>query len=245
VFADAGSARVSHRLGLRRLVTLTTVDPTRWVVSRMGNATKLALATSPYPGVPALLADARLRAVGDRMDAVGHLDEVRDEPAFAALVDEVRPHTAPAMQQLVTVAGEVLALAGEIRRELPGAPSATGQDVSEQLAGLIFPGFIAATPVSAWRRLPTYLRAIQRRLTAAATNPRHEALGLATITELEDEYASLCGRFPSGPLPEPVAEVGWLLEELRVGLFAQGLGTTVPVSAKRVRAAMQAVRPVN
>ena len=63
---------------------------------------------------------------------------------------------------------------------------------------------------------------------------------MVVITELEDDYAGLCARFPAGPLPQAVAEVGWLLEELRVSLFAQSLGTAVPVSAKRVRVAMQA-----
>ena len=100
--------------------------------------------------------------------------------------------------------------------------------------------FIAATPSAAWSRLPIYLKAIQRRLEAAVGNPRHETDGLQVIGELEDEYARLCARFPSGPLPDAVAAVGWLLEELRIGLFAQSLGTAVPVSAKRLRAAIAA-----
>ncbi len=241
VFADAGAAVRAHRNGLRRLITLTTVDPTRWVVSRMGNATKLALATSPYPDVPALLADARLKATGDLADAVGGLDGVRDEAAFTRLADLVRQDAATAMQQTVQVAGEVLQLAGQVRSRLQAAPPATRDDVAEQLAGLVYPGFVAATPAAAWRRLPVYLKAMLRRLEASVTNPRNEAQGLALITELEDEYAALCARFPAGPLPAEVAAVGWLLEELRVGLFAQALGTAGPVSAKRVRAAMSAV----
>ena len=63
------------------------------------------------------------------------------------------------------------------------------------------------------------------------------------IADLEDEYAELCARFPSGPLPQRVADIGWLLEELRIGLFAQALGTAVPVSAKRVRSALALAAP--
>ncbi|MCB0912348.1 MAG: DUF3418 domain-containing protein, partial [Propionibacteriaceae bacterium] len=243
VFAEADAATRAHRNGLRRLVTLTTVDPTRSVVSRMGNATKLALATSPYPDVPALLADARLKATGDLLDAIGGLDAVRDAAAFQKLSDAVRADAAAAMQRTVTLTGEVLQLAGEVRRALPSAPPATRDDASEQLDGLIYRGFIAATPASAWLRLPTYLKAIRRRLDAAVTNPRHETEGLAVIADLEDEYAALCAQFPSGPLPQRVADVGWLLEELRIGLFAQALGTAVPVSAKRVRTALAAAQP--
>jgi ATP-dependent helicase HrpA len=240
VFADPESARLAHRNGVRRLITLTTVDPTRSVVARMSNSTKLALATSAYPDVPALLADARLKVVGELVDAHGGVQLVRDDVCFAQVTDAVLGEVAAAMQQAVTVAGEVLSLAGEIRRKLPGAPSATAADIKEQLDGLLYRGFIAATPPLAWQRLVVYLKAIRRRLEAVQTNPRHEADGLAVISELEDEYARLCARYPSGPLPGQVADIGWLLEEQRVSLFAQALGTARPVSAKRVRAAIQA-----
>ena len=243
VFADLDAAVRAHRDGLRRLITLTTVDPTRSVVSRMGNATKLALATSPYPDVPALLADARLKATGDLAGAIGGLDEIRDGESFDRLADAVRADAAAAMQRTVILAGEILQLAGDARRALAGVPVATRDDASEQLDGLVYRGFIAATPATAWLRLPTYLKAIRRRLDAALTNPRHEAEGLAVIADLEDEYAELCARFPSGPLPQRVADIGWLLEELRIGLFAQALGTAVPVSAKRVRSALALAAP--
>lgn len=242
VFPEPDQAHRAHRNGLRRLITLTTVDPTRSVVAHMSNATKLALATSPYPDVPALLADARLKVTGEAMDLEGGLDAVRDAAAFQRLADAVRPHVAAALQQAVTVAGEVLATASEIRGRLAGLPQDSAEDIREQMAGLLYAGFIAATPATPWRRLPVYLRAIRRRIDAVVTNPRQEQNGLVTISELEDEYARLCARFPAGPLPPAVGEIGWLLEELRVSLFAQALGTAVPVSAKRIRAAMIAAR---
>ena len=67
-----------HLAGLRRLVVLGTPDPTRWVISHLSNPEKLALAASPYASVPALLADARLAAVGEliRRSPIG---PVRDE----------------------------------------------------------------------------------------------------------------------------------------------------------------------
>jgi ATP-dependent helicase HrpA len=144
------------------------------------------------------------------------------------------------MQRVVDTAGEVLLLAGEVRGRIPTAPPATAADLGEQYAGLVFRGFVAATPARWWPRLPTYLRAMLRRIEAAAANPRREAESLAAIGDAEDAYAELCDRQPPGPLPAAVAEVGWLLEEYRVGLFAQALGTAVPVSAKRIRTALDA-----
>ena len=81
------------------------------------------------------------------------------------------------------------------------------------------------------------------RLASARANHVRDRTGAEVIDQLEDEYAALCARYPAGPLPGDVAEVGWLLEELRVSLFAQTLGTAAPVSAKRIRTAMAAVRP--
>lgn len=94
VFAAEDAARRAHRAGLRRLIALTSVDPANWVVARLANHTKFALATSPYPSVPALLADARLKAIGDGMDAAGDLFGVRDQAAFAGLRDRVRAEVA-------------------------------------------------------------------------------------------------------------------------------------------------------
>ncbi|MEA4943679.1 MAG: ATP-dependent RNA helicase HrpA [Propionicimonas sp.] len=240
VFSDQASAVRSHRAGLRRLIALTTVDPTNWVVARLSNRVKLALATSPYPSVPALLVDARLKAIGDGMDAAGWAG-VRDHEAFSRLSDTVRVSVAAAMQRTVDQAGEILIWYGDLIQRLAGLPEPLRTDVTEQVAGLVYPGFIAATPARHWPRLAVYLQAALRRIETRGSNPAREAEATATMTALEDDYGRLCSSFPPGPLPEPVDEIGWLLEELRVSLFAQSLGTTAPVSAKRVRAAMAAL----
>ena len=246
VLADRGAAERSHRAGLRRLVSLVTVDPTRSVVAHLGNATKLALATSPYPDVPALLADARLHAVGDLVDRFAPQPgpwAVREAAAFTRLSDAVRSEAAGRMQQVVATTGEILQLAGQVRSALPGAAAGTRADLTEQLDGLVYRGFIAATPASALQRVPVYLRAMLRRLGSAGNNPLREQQNLELVTELEDEYARACARAAPGQLPDALAEVGWLLEELRIGLFAQSLGTAVPVSPKRFRQALDRATP--
>ncbi|MFT3969942.1 MAG: ATP-dependent RNA helicase HrpA [Micropruina sp.] len=256
VYATPDEAVRSQLRGLRRLVVLTSPDPTNWVVARLSNPVKFALAASPYPSVPALLADARLAAAGaligpsrrsslskPELQALDPADPwlIRDGAAFAALCDRVRSGTADRMLAIVTTAGEVLQRYQRIQLALPSAPADTRADVTEQLTGLIHPGFIAATSEPHWSRLARYLRAIELRLTGARSNPGRERAGAQVIDELEDDYAALCARYPAGPLPDAVAEVGWLLEELRVSLFAQTLGTAAPVSAKRIRTAMAGV----
>ena len=75
--------QASHAAGLRRLVLLATPDPTKWVIAHLGNAEKLALGHSPYPSVPALLADARLASVGELVRRAGG-STVRDAARFSA-----------------------------------------------------------------------------------------------------------------------------------------------------------------
>jgi len=237
-------ARASHARGLRRLIQLTSPDPTTWVVSRMSNATKLQLGASPYPTVPALLADARLRAVDSALAALG-VDpwQVRDEKRFFEVQVAVRERQADTMRGVVAYVGEVLARHQEVSRRLAAMPgSYVTDDVREQVANLVYPGFVLATPDPWFERLSRYLHAAEMRLVAYGSNPARERQPAEVIAELEDEYAALVATVPEGPLPPAVAGVGWLLEELRVSLFAQQLRTAEPVSAKRVRQAMASAR---
>src|SRR6478609_5168908 len=140
--------------------------------------------------------------------------------------------------------GEVLQRHQRVLLDLPSAPPPVRADVTEQLAGLVHRGFIAGTPDPHWQRLPRYLQAIEVRVVASRANPARDAVNAEIIDALEDQYARVCSGYPAGPLPTDVAEVGWLLEELRVSLFAQSLGTAMPVSAKRVRTAMAGIERV-
>lgn len=233
-------AAASHRLGLRRLVMLNTPDPTRWVVSHLSNTDKFALGSSPYASVPDLLADARLKSVGDLVGAAVDPVDVRDEAAFRALCDTVRQDNPDHMRRVVAVAAEVLRADQQVSLALAGVrdPDVVA-DVTEQRANLVFPGFIAATDDPAYQRLPVYLRAIGVRLAALPAAAARDLQAMESINDVEDAYAKLCAAQPPGRLPPAVEEIGWMIEELRVSLFAQTLGTRTTVSAKRVRKAIE------
>ena len=112
-------------------------------------------------------------------------------------------------------------------------------DVRAQLSGLIFPGFVTAT---GYRRLPQltrYLRGIERRLDKLPENPARDAANMAVARRAEQAYRQAVADLPPARQTDPqVTEVRWMLEELRVSLFAQTLGTLGPVSENRVLAAL-------
>ncbi len=243
VLESAHRQQVAHTAGVRRLVLLNTPDPTRWVVSHLSNPVKLGLGASPYPGVPDLLADARLASVGALIRRHAKAP-VRDAAAFARLCDLVRTDNPDFMREVVDLAAEIVRAHGAVVTRLAAVARvspAASEDLTEQLANLVFPGFLSATAYANLVDLPRYLRAASLRIDALLTHPARDKQPAETVLEIEDEYAVLCAAQPPGPLPAPVAEIGWLIEELRVSLFAQSLRTKVPVSAKRVRNAISAI----
>ena len=248
VLPDAGAARAAHRAGVRRLLLLGTTAPWKRVLARLSNAQKLALADNPHGSVPALLQDCLDAAVDDIVTE--HVPgEVRTQAAYEAALSAVRTHAATRVLVVVEAVEPVLALAAQVRATLAtlerGAAStrtaATRADVRAQLDSLVRPGFVAATGVARLRDVQRYLRAAQHRLERAATNAREGVLQ-AQIDGVEAAYADLLESLP--PVRRGAADVvdiGWQIEELRVSLFAQALGTPRPVSEKRVRAAIAAI----
>ncbi len=248
VLPDRGAAEAAHRRGVRRLLLLGTSAPWKRVLARLSNAQKLALADNPHGSVPALLQDCLDAAVDDIVTE--HVPgEVRTEEAYAAALAAVRSHAASRVLVVVEAVEPVLALAARVRRTLEsleqGAASArtaaTRADVRAQLDSLVGPGFVARTGLRRLRDVQRYLRAAQHRLERAATNPR-EAVLQETIDRVEEDFADLLESLPATRRgATDVTDLGWMVEELRVSLFAQSLGTAHPVSEKRVRAAIAAV----
>jgi ATP-dependent helicase HrpA len=247
VLADESAALAAHRQGVRRLLLLNTAPPWKRVLARLTNADKLTLATGPHGSVPALLEDCLAAAVdaivGEFVPGV-----VRDEAAYAVALAAVRTHVATRVLAVVADVVPVLEAAGRVRTRLTGlggssspAARAAAADVRAQLDGLIRPGFVADAGADRLRHLVRYLAAMEHRLDRAATNPREGQLQ-ATIDGVETAYADLLSALPAERRRSAeVRELAWLMEELRVSLFAQSLGTSERVSEKRVRNAIAAI----
>jgi ATP-dependent helicase HrpA len=230
----------SHGAGVVRLLLLNLPDPTTWTVAHLTNRTKLALAGSPYPSVPALLADSRRKAVDSlaRRHA-GDLSSVRDRAAFEALALAVRQEAAETMARVVTTAAEILTAWGDARQAVVVLPESPARaDMTGQLNDLVFLNFISATPDPWYQRMGRWMRAAQVRAEGLLANPGRDARGMTDLDPLLEAYDALCAAQPPGPLPPEVEEIGFLIEELRIQLFAQRLQTHIPVSTKKVRTAI-------
>src|SRR5690606_12524005 len=120
-----------------------------------------------------------------------------------------------------------------IQLALPKAPAATAADIRSQLAWLVPAGFLLVTPWERLREFPRYMQAIEQRLEKAGRDPRRDAQLTAEVAPLESRYRQQV-KAERGARSPGADDFRWLLEELRVSLFAQQLKTRVTVSARRL-----------
>jgi ATP-dependent helicase HrpA len=186
--------------------------------------------------------------------ALGTVEELRRQVIDVALerafLQEPLPTTAAdfgrrleeGRARLTLIAGEVARLAGVILTEYAAAarkirdtravPEAAS-DAAEQLQRLMPPDFLAATPWAALQHFPRYLKAIVLRLDKLRANPARDVQRMAEVRAQEQRFWRLVAA-RKGRQDARLQELRWLLEELRVGLFAQELRTAQPISVKRL-----------
>ena len=224
----AAQAAAMHA-GTRRLLSLTIPSPVRFVEQRLDNAAKLALLGAPHGSLSAVVADAALAAIDELMASGG--GPAWDEEGFAVLRGHVAGELAPATARVVGQVVRILTAFREVQRRLDdtalAAPLREARlDVAGQIGGLVYDGFVAATGVDRLADVERYLRAAALRLERLPAQVAVDADRMRVVHELD----ALRRATPGAP-----AEVRWLLEELRVSYFAQGLGVRGQVSAKRIR----------
>jgi ATP-dependent helicase HrpA len=234
---EAEATRLSWR-GARRLLVLATGSPARQVVKTLSPRTRLALQFNPDGEIPDLVADCVDAAADELIAAAG--GPPRDEAAFTALVQTARAELPRLTADTVRRVEDVLTQAREVAVAIGAAPArrvpdAAIADLRRQMGGLLHRGFVATT---GRRRLPDvvrYLRAMAHRLEKLPANAARDELWMRQVAAVAAEYEQLRARVPGTGAPDdPVTRIRWMVEELRVGLFAQVIGTPRPVSEQRV-----------
>lgn len=241
VFATSVEQDAAIRPGLRRLLRLSVPSPVKSVERQLGVRTRLTLGTNPDGSLPALLDDCADAAV-DAMVA----QPVWTAREFAALRDNVGARLAAMTVDVVGRVEKVLAALHEVNLLLPAQPSAAQadavDDIRAQLDRLLPPGFVTATGRAHLSDLVRYLTAIQRRLERLPHGIEADRKRMEQVHAVEDAYDDLVRALPSARRNSAsVRDIAWQIEELRVSLWAQQLGTPRPVSEQRIYRAIDAV----
>lgn len=246
VETSADAAATATRDGVLRLVLLSIPSPASYVQEHLKSPEKLALAASPYPSASALIEDCRRAVARAIIDEIS-TGTARTEADFARIRDAVSARIVDELFDTVSLVARILTLAREVERGIRAQNSLAllGPlgDIRAQVEGLVFPGFISASGRQRLGHYPRYLDGIGERLATLADSPGKDRARMSEFEKTAAVYAEAGGTIPPTPDAEAaLIEVRWLLEEYRVSLFAQRLGTAVPVSPERIRKALAAQR---
>jgi ATP-dependent helicase HrpA len=232
VFDDPNVAARTHRIGLRRLFALQFKE-------------QLKFAEKNIPG---------LQQMGMQFMSIGSQEELRDQivqkaieiaclqdplptdaASFNKRKDEGKARLGLLINETARLVGQVLAEFHGMPKRLQSLPQPVQADIQAQLQGLVHKRFISDNEYSQLAHFPRYLKAINVRLEKLRTNTARDAQLMAEWQNAASQFLRI-SKVQAGKNTDPrMVEFRWMLEELRVSLFAQELRTPMPVSAKRLQ----------
>ena len=241
VLASAADQARAMPAGSRRLLLLAVPAARREAERRLRRIPALAAVPARYPGVDAL-ADDCAAAAADRIIAAEG-GPAWDAAGFERLASAARARLGPLAAGAAAQAGDLVAaaLALETRLAATRAPALAPavSDMRAQVRSLVAPGFVSRAGLGRLRDIARYLEAVRLRLDKLGERPGRDHDLMVRAQGLEHAFTAARDALPAGRRGAPeVVDVAWLLEELRVSLFAQTLGTARPVSEPRVREAI-------
>ncbi len=240
LFDTIDDAWLSHQSGVLRLLRLHLVDKLAWLHKHPGLNRECQIAWSALASVEMLVQDLVDSSLAL---AAGDVWSIRDAHAFDDLSSRVRSRIGGVSRRqadvLNVVVPQLVTLRSDIAKGRRRAPVETLEDIQEQIADLVYPGFLAELEPGYLQHFPRYLAAIEERLQQAADNPQRDLQRLREIRPFQKNYQQ---RLESGADYDATLDAyRWLLAEYRVSVFAQRLGTATKVSPKRLQQAWQEV----
>jgi len=237
LFDTAAAAHASHRQGVRRLMRFELKDQMKQLEKGLPGFNQYALQLRNVMNPDALREDM-LTAIADRA-FIGDDDLPRSNAAFMALKQRARTRLPAVVEGAGRLAGAIAAEYVPLVQKLNSLPQPQARlrrDIETQLGRLLPGGFFSATPWERLQHLPRYLKALRLRMEkypgAIERDGRHAEAVQQLWQRWEERVAAL--RKQGEDIPPALAEFRWLIEELRVSLFAQELKTPFPVSLKRL-----------
>lgn len=225
--------------GLRRLVLLALPSPRRLLRSVLDDLGPVSIVGTPWPSVDAWLDDV----LGSAVDAVmiRRAPAVRTAAGFDDLVAATKTDLGGTAEQAASDAVAMLTAFHALAHAFEHTPSAFDaalDDVEQQIDRFVFDGCLTAVGADRIDDLRRYLDGAAYRLDRIAEDPARDARHMETVNRLEDELDGLSDVLAVSP---ELIDVDWMIQELRLSLFAQPVGAEGPVSEQRIRTALRAL----
>ncbi|HWR79196.1 MAG TPA: DUF3418 domain-containing protein, partial [Pseudomonas sp.] len=237
-FSTQAEADYQHRRALQRLLLQQLAEPAKFLRSKLPGLTELGLLYRDLGRVEALVEDILLASL-DSCILEGEVSLPRDGAGLAALAEKKRGGWNEQAERLARLTLEILKHWHGLQKRFKGkidlAQAVALNDIKQQLTNLVYPGFVRETPADWLKELPRYLKAIEQRFEKIASQLQRDRVWSAELTACWEQYRSrLAKHGQEGKRDAQLQLYRWMLEEYRVSLFAQQLGTKMAVSDKRL-----------
>nr|WP_314484843.1 ATP-dependent RNA helicase HrpA [uncultured Pseudomonas sp.] len=237
-FSTQAEADFQHRRALQRLLLQQLAEPARFLRGKLPGLTELGLLYRDMGRVEALVEDILLASL-DSCILDGEAVLPREGAALATLAERKRGAWAEHAERLARQTLEVLKLWHGLQKRFKGkidlSQAVALNDIKQQVSNLVYPGFVRETPAVWFKELPRYLKAVELRLEKLGSQVQKDRVWSGELANLWAQYKARADKHAQeGKRDEQLALYRWWLEEYRVSLFAQQLGTKVPISDKRL-----------
>lgn len=233
------------KLGLRRLLMLNIPSPIKYLHEKLPNKSKLSLYFNSFGNVLMLIDDCI--ACG-----VDYLIETNNKAIHSAndyqqLLDYTKTHINEIVVDIAKQVESILTLHFSINKKLKGRVDLSLafalSDIKQQLNKLVYKGFVAQSGYKRLNDIYRYLSAIEKRIEKLFQNMARDRQSMSIIEDVQNQYDNWVNSLQKNQrLDTKVTDIRWMIEELRVNLFAQQIGTPYQVSAKRIKQKIEAVK---
>ena len=237
-FSTQAEAEFQHRRALQRLLLQQLAEPAKFLRGKLPGLTELGLLYRELGKVDALVEDILLASL-DSCILDAESVQPREGVALAALAENKRGAWTEHAERLARLTLEILKLWHALQKRFKGkidlAQAMALNDIKQQMNNLVYPGFVRETPAQWLKELPRYLKAIEQRFDKIGEQIQRDRVWTGELNGYWEQYLARTAKHArEGKRDAQLQQFRWMLEEYRVSLFAQQLGTKIAVSDKRL-----------
>lgn len=237
-FPTQAEADFQHRRALQKLLLQQLAESAKFLRGKLPGLTELGLLYREMGRPEALVEDILLASL-DACILDGEASLPRDGAALAALAEKKRGDWTGHAERIAKLVLDILKLSHGLQKRFKGkidlAQAMALNDIKQQLANLVYPGFVRETPGEWLKEIPRYLKAIEQRLDKVGSQVQRDRVWTGELTAAWEQYKARAAKHTQeGKRDAELVLYRWMLEEYRVSLFAQQLGTKMAVSDKRL-----------
>ena len=254
LFSTQAEQLFEHPRGVRALLQLSVPSPASYVKQHLTQQENLALVTAPYPSFNAFIDDVIAACIDRELRRIAGDGLLFEKAAFERLRAAVQGSIMDTVFETSALVAKIMVAVREAGKAISDTKAFAFLSVltaeKAHLEELVHPvtggsGFVSQTGLDRLPRILVYVQAVKRRVEQLNENPNRDRVGQAELDQALAIYQFAGGKIPLELGQASISDKGqrlttarWMVEELRVSLFAQQLGTSEPISVQRIKKAL-------